>query len=296
MAMYRCGSVSPTPITPSDSSPAALTSGTVYEPTASGYAIESSPTSVTPSDASPVTLTSGDVIKLSGNGKAVASVTNLTPSDSSPANIFSGEIYKATTNGVAVGSVETITPSDSSPYQIGQGYVYTPTTGGYAIETMPYGETPSDTNPPSVSNGDIVKMGGAGYLYATQEGSSETTLWTNSSPTSNFNSQSVSLSDDYTNYKKIRFYYRVSTSDDTETYIEYDKAVIDTWLVQGSTASGYKNVGTITFQNGSYTYTRPIRRGSSGDNSFYIYVAYRLNTQANLQTHGIPTKITGLQH
>ena len=46
MAFYRCmgengGGTTPTSITPSNSSPAAMSSGGVYQPTANGYAIES---------------------------------------------------------------------------------------------------------------------------------------------------------------------------------------------------------------------------------------------------------------
>lgn len=55
MAFYRCiggnggGGVTPTDITPSDSSPVALSANGVYKALAAGYAIESEPESVTPS-------------------------------------------------------------------------------------------------------------------------------------------------------------------------------------------------------------------------------------------------------
>lgn len=55
MAFYRCiggnggGGVTPTDITPSDSSPVALSANGVYRALAAGYAIESEPESVTPS-------------------------------------------------------------------------------------------------------------------------------------------------------------------------------------------------------------------------------------------------------
>lgn len=54
MALYRCiggngGGVTPTDITPSDSSPVAMAQNGVYKALASGYAIESNPASVTPS-------------------------------------------------------------------------------------------------------------------------------------------------------------------------------------------------------------------------------------------------------
>lgn len=55
MAFYRCiggnggGGVTPTDITPSDSSPVTLSANGVYKALANGYAIESNPASVTPS-------------------------------------------------------------------------------------------------------------------------------------------------------------------------------------------------------------------------------------------------------
>lgn len=91
-------SVSGTAITPSNSSPASMTSGTLYTPSANGYAI-SSYSSVTPSDASPVSLSSGSIYKMSGAGKAVASVTDVTPS--ADGTYFSSGIKKMSSSGYA---------------------------------------------------------------------------------------------------------------------------------------------------------------------------------------------------
>lgn len=93
--------VTPTPITPSNASPVALTSGNAVTPSANGYAIESFYT-ITPSDVTPISLTSGKIYKMSGSGKAVASVTSKTPSDSSPASVSSGAIIKASSAGYLV--------------------------------------------------------------------------------------------------------------------------------------------------------------------------------------------------
>lgn len=62
------GGVAPTSITPSDSSPVAMSSGGVYQPTANGYAIESQPESKTPSDTSPASVTSGSIVRPSASG------------------------------------------------------------------------------------------------------------------------------------------------------------------------------------------------------------------------------------
>lgn len=89
MAFYRCmggngGGTTPTSITPSNSSPAAMSSGGVYQPTANGYAIESYD-SKTPSDSTPPTVASGDIVKMGGAGYLYATEQSggLDPTDMS---------------------------------------------------------------------------------------------------------------------------------------------------------------------------------------------------------------------
>ena len=47
----------------------------------------------------------------------------------------------------------------------------------------------------------------------------ETVLWTNSSPTSDFAAQDVTLSDAISNYTSLKFLFRYSTSITTENFI-----------------------------------------------------------------------------
>ena len=65
--LYATQQVTPTSITPSNSSPVALSANTPVNPTASGYAI-SSYSSKTPSDSSPASVSSGAIIKASASG------------------------------------------------------------------------------------------------------------------------------------------------------------------------------------------------------------------------------------
>ena len=124
-----------TPITPSNSSPASMTTGTTYEAMGTGYAIASY-SSVTPSNSSPVSLSSGSIYKMGGAGKAVASVADITPSDSSPAALTSGSIYKAGGAGYAIASSPTsVTPSSSGTY-FSSG-IKKMTSSGYAYSSQP---------------------------------------------------------------------------------------------------------------------------------------------------------------
>lgn len=131
--VYSAGAASvPTPasITPSNSSPVALTANTAVKPTAAGYAI-SSYSSVTPSDSSPVTLASGSIYKMGGAGKAVASVTNVTPaSTQTPPSVSSGAIIKNVGSGTGylINSYNVADPQMGDSFSAGFNYMKT---GGY---------------------------------------------------------------------------------------------------------------------------------------------------------------------
>lgn len=125
-----------TDLTPSNASPATITSGNDYHATAGGYAIESY-NNVTPSNSSPVALTSGDIDKMGGNGYAIQSYSSKTPS-STPVSVTGDDIVKMG----------------------GRGYLISTYTSA----------APSDIDPPSVSLGEIIKItGNSGYLYKTQQ-------------------------------------------------------------------------------------------------------------------------------
>ena len=123
----------------------------------------------------------------------------------------------------------------------------------------------------------------------------ETTLWTNPSPASAFSAQTITLSNAYTNYKRLRFYFRKSTSDSTEYFVEYTKEEIGKWW-DGSTSTTFSPVGGMPYyRSGSNYASRVIRRaGASVTNQFWISAAYNMNSSGTGTAYGIPTKITGI--
>lgn len=251
----------PTPpsITPSDSSPVALTANTAVTPSTNGYAIASNPTSITPSS-TPTSVSSGDMIRIGGSGKIVNAITDITPSDSSPVAVTSGLTYK-------MGG------------------------GGYAIQSQPSSKTPDDTTPPSVTSGEIVKMGGAGYLYATQQTETETTLWTNPNPSAAFSAQEVTLSSPYTNFSRIKVYFK-PLSTGSEHSVEFTAEEISTWYINGNSVANNDVSGTWCGYNSAW-YARRICRTTSS-NKLYITVAGKINGSGTVTTTCTPTKITGI--
>ena len=211
-----------------------------------------SATPITPSNANPVALSSGVAVEPTANGYAIQSYDNITP-PSSPQAISSGDILKMIGNGYVIDTYSTATPSDSTPPQLSQGNVYVPN--------------------------------GNGYLYATQQGgSTETVLWTNNSPTSSFAVQTVTISDDYTNYDYLEFYFRSTTSDDTEY-----RDIIPTSVLAKSTSAS-----TCTIGNSSSSKIRSRGIYATSNTSIRISDCYPLNSTSASNTSVIPTKIVGI--
>lgn len=184
----------PTSITPSNSSPVALTADTPVNPTSGGYAIASyddvtpsstavsvaaddivkiggsgvivdsvpTPTSITPSNVSPVALTANTAVNPTASGYAIAAYSSVTPSNSSPVVLTSGDIDKMGGNGYAIESFNTITPSNATPVSLADGDMDRINGSGYAIASYNT-KTPSNSTPVSLTSGEFDKMGGNGY-------------------------------------------------------------------------------------------------------------------------------------
>lgn len=161
--------ITPTSITPSNSTPAALTANTPVIPTTAGYAVRSYD-SITPSDSSPARMYENSIYKTNSSGYAVSNVNNVTPSDYSPPYLYQNNIYKPQAHGYLYSSQQvtptSITPSNSTPVALTANTPVNPTANGYAISSYS-NKTPSDLTPASVSSGEIFKAMSSGYLYST---------------------------------------------------------------------------------------------------------------------------------
>lgn len=234
------GMVTPTSITPSNASPAALTSGSAVNPTANGYAIASYNT-VMPSGV-PTSVSSGDIVKISGGFNSVIVdkdyMHDIKGSNTSPERLYGGSLAKIWGNdptvvtGYAIASYTPITPS-STPTSISQGDMVQ--VNGSGVIVTPTSATPSDSTPPQLSQGGIYIPTSNGYLYENQQGgSTETVLWTNNSPTSSQSNGQITLSDNISNYEYLALKWRLGTSDDTTNTIFIKTTDLSTKGVSGS--------------------------------------------------------------
>lgn len=119
---------------------------------------------------------------------------------------------------------------------------------------------------------------------------SETTLWTNSTPTSSFAQQIVTLSQDYTQFDLIRVYYRASTSSTVEKYVEF---VPD--LLSGATLPSSEGnlIPTICSYANGFGGARMLRHDSN--TTVQITHNYYLNSATQRNQNTIPIKICGLK-
>ena len=353
-----------TPITPSNSTPVSMLSGSGYKPTANGYAI-SSYDSVTPSS-TPESVASGDIVKIGGSGvivDAVPTPTSITPSNSSPASMTSGNIYQPTANGVAVASVRNIdtdsdlgyvievdeptivksnigklsaflfdkthavhasmlpmqltyheayfiygrvyavaslptdiTPSNSSPVALTANTPVNPTASGYAIESY-QSKTPSSSG---VSfNSGIVKMSSSGYAYSERPcgrvlfgatfTASRTTSWT----PYEFASESYDPSGTSSAVALDNHFCHIDANGD----LVVDRAISTAYLaggaMRGVTSSGtavycgiaiYKNGSLVHSVYGNSTTTSPTFRRIQ--TSFAVGDVIQIRTKCSTTTQG----------
>lgn len=126
------------------------------------------------------------------------------------------------------------------------------------------------------------KCGGGGAL-------SETVLWTNPSPTANFASQEVTLSDDMTNYQYVALYwkYNKAGTKDIKMIIPVDDFIY-------TSVETAKNLPKIFMgSRGTNTFVRDMAYISNTTVTFSN--AVRVNIAGNDSSYCLPTKICGLK-
>ena len=116
---------------------------------------------------------------------------------------------------------------------------------------------------------------------------SETVLWTNSAPTSNFEAQNVTLSKSINDYKYIKIVWRFSTTNTATTSLLIPVSDI-------GSLGPYANDSLLMFGSvpGSY-YARAVYKVSN--TSMNIGGAYALNTAGLSNNLAIPYQIIGLK-
>lgn len=244
------------------------------------------------------------------NGSGVVSAKDLasqTGVDSgktavTAAKMFSG--YQGWVNGSKISgtyvepTINDITPS-STPIELTDGVIYkahkrVPSTisdsAGYAIEG--YSSVTPTASGAQFSQG-MVNMSDGGYAYTAKPGKTETTLWTNSSPTSSFAEQTITLSQAFTNFDLIKIEYQASVSKTTKGYVYVDKTTLQQSLWSDASKPLVSISGRNNSASGSTQYVRRIVYVST--TQLTITTAYQINANNSATNSAIPTKITGIK-
>lgn len=112
----------------------------------------------------------------------------------------------------------------------------------------------------------------------------DTVLWTNSTPTSSFNSQTSVLSDSIANYTYIKIVHRKSTTDGNTTSVYIDPSDFST------NVNARNAIGWLV---GSYAYQRTFSYNT--DLKINFNVCYQSGTTTAANQNAIPVSIIGLK-
>ena len=132
-------------------------------------------------------------------------------------------------------------------------------------------------------------MGGSGEQYT------ETSLWTNQSPSSAFSGQDVSLSESIDNFKYIAVRYKSTTTSSAEG----SQAARVIYLVEDvkkatSPSAALEPVsafGNLNSNNSNYFYRYIVYKGST---TLFLSNSYSINASGNNTSLAIPLEILGL--
>lgn len=117
----------------------------------------------------------------------------------------------------------------------------------------------------------------------------ETTLWTNPNPDTSFSAQTISLSQNISNFDYIKVEYKDNYSQDTATYKKDFYIKVSDWM-NPYTSGGSKIFGIYAYTN--YAWCRQFTYTT--ETTLLISLAYRLNNQTNNGNGVIPICIKGV--
>ena len=133
---------------------------------------------------------------------------------------------------------------------------------------------------------ELRKKGGGSGKYT------ETSLWTNQSPSSAFAAQTVSLSDNLSKYKYVKVKFKFETSSTSDNAMGSFIVSVDEF--KKATYNSYNNIPTymVGTANTSYHFSRYFEYVN--DTSIYFSPAYTVNNANSNNSRSIPLEILGL--
>ena len=121
----------------------------------------------------------------------------------------------------------------------------------------------------------------------------ETTLWTNSTPSSNFTGKDITLSEDYTTFTYIKIEYKAATTKNTSTYLLVPPSALTMSVFTDPSTPLVSISGRRSSSPSTVQQTRRICHVSN--TSLNISDAYQINAASMNNDGAIPLKISGLK-
>lgn len=210
------------------------------------------------------------------------------------AKMFSG--YQGWVNGSKISGTYTapilvqLQPSNTEHPSLSVNDNYTiKTNSGYAIQSYA-----DDNLTPSADGNQFLQgwnyMTTGGYAYSAKPEGTETTLWTNPSPTGTFSPQTITLSQSIRNFDFIKIKYLMSRA---KTPLVYGTLLMPVdEFVTTADVDGALMIG-ITGRGGNFPLTRPTIYAS--DTSIQFLAANRVGGNSTSTDVDIPQEIIGVK-
>lgn len=135
------------------------------------------------------------------------------------------------------------------------------------------------------------------YIRCVYKLSKETVLWENPQPTNAFATQTVTLSDDITNYDMLRIEGIATTTNDTYLEVYVDPLYLVTCSTSKSEKAGGCGIAASTGAGSTGSrYTRVLKSTTSAPNKIEFGSEFSMATSTSKNENAIPTRIIGIKY
>ena len=224
---------------------------------------------------------------MTNNGAVSPTALSAGGSYTVPAGYHNGSgVVSAKTLASQTGVDSGKTAIDASHVHSGyQGWVNgSKVSGTYVQPNLPSGTKEIEITGSGTITVDVYDYANAKITTTAYPGFDETTLWTNSSPTSSMSATTITLSQNYTNFDYIKVYAKAKNNENVINTTIFDTSeVTDHAVYFGSKGSSNGRVRFMTASSGT---------SLSVSSSYIITSSQSSSTES---AYSIPTKITGLK-
>lgn len=123
----------------------------------------------------------------------------------------------------------------------------------------------------------------------------ETALWTNSNPTSEFSAQTISLSDNVTNYNYVKLVFKSDLNQDIFSSVIHDVTTFMALKLLNTDASSYTQAGVVAMTTSNANTWRYRSYKATASNRVQFSASFPSNSATAANRYLLPYQIIGMK-